>query len=284
MKERIGWEKVSGGSGNGSIYEAVYNDPSATQKNYLIQGSLLACTIFVGVYALATIVIFFLFGISEGGWLFLDWVVPYFAAWISVDTVYNKMGIKVPLNLVCCILVSVVISGCLAFIATFVAISLYAADVLREFYPRVFSGYGVALSKLGIILSGCCGIHFAYKNSGWHTDRDVKERQAQARAQERDATRYPATLTPRRDGRYDVSFVDFPGCISQGDNLALALHHGAIGLSLHISDMLESGKTPRWPSSLESARWSDEAKAAREGNPLPPGTRWQYISMFQKRK
>ena len=54
---------------------------------------------------------------------------------------------------------------------------------------------------------------------------------------------YPATFTPHNDGsgRYDVTFADLPGCVSQGASLEDALRMGQEALSLHIGSMIEDG-------------------------------------------
>lgn len=88
---------------------------------------------------------------------------------------------------------------------------------------------------------------------------------------------YPATFNPHEDGRYDITFVDFPGCISQGKNLEDALHSATEALALHISGLLADGDALPAPSTLEAARQADEAEALQEADPLPEGTLWQYI-------
>lgn len=88
---------------------------------------------------------------------------------------------------------------------------------------------------------------------------------------------YPVTLNPHEDGRYDVTFVDFPGCISQGKDLEHSLRMAQEALTLHISGMLADGDELPAPSSLEAARRADEVEAQEENDPLPEGTLWQYI-------
>ncbi|MDL2328233.1 type II toxin-antitoxin system HicB family antitoxin [Desulfosarcina sp. OttesenSCG-928-A07] len=88
---------------------------------------------------------------------------------------------------------------------------------------------------------------------------------------------YPATFNPHEDGRYDITFVDFPGCVSQGKNLEDALYKAAEVLTLHISGMLADGDALPTPSTLEAARQADEAEALEEADPLPEGTLWQYV-------
>ena len=67
---------------------------------------------------------------------------------------------------------------------------------------------------------------------------------------------YPATFTPHTDGtgRYDVTFADLPGCVSQGASLEDAIRMAQEALGLHIGSMVEDGDTLPEPSSLEGAR------------------------------
>lgn len=90
---------------------------------------------------------------------------------------------------------------------------------------------------------------------------------------------YPATLTPHSDGsgRYDVTFVDLPGCVSQGNNLEHALQRAEEALTLHVSGMQQDGDTLPKPSSLEQARTMDEEEARAEGEELAPGTVHQIV-------
>ena len=90
---------------------------------------------------------------------------------------------------------------------------------------------------------------------------------------------YPATLVPHplHPGRYDVTFVDLPGCVSSGDTLVDALRMAQEALTLHLGSMLEDGDPIPAPSSLEAARQADETEAAAENDPLPPKTIWQYV-------
>lgn len=90
---------------------------------------------------------------------------------------------------------------------------------------------------------------------------------------------FPATLTPHEDGsgRYEVTFEDLPGCVSQGANLEDALRMGQEALTLHLGSMLEDGDTIPAASSLDVAREKNEALAAEEGYAIPDGTLYQYI-------
>jgi predicted RNase H-like HicB family nuclease len=51
------------------------------------------------------------------------------------------------------------------------------------------------------------------------------------------ATAYSAVLNPIPDGGYEVSFPDFPGCVTFGDTYEQALEKGAEVLSLWIEEL-----------------------------------------------
>ena len=95
---------------------------------------------------------------------------------------------------------------------------------------------------------------------------------------------YPATFAPNSEGRYDVTFVDLPGCVSQGTGLEDAMRMAQEALSLHLSGMLEDGEKLPKPSSLEEARAKDEAFAKEEGYTLPEGTLRQFVMAEVKKK
>ena len=90
---------------------------------------------------------------------------------------------------------------------------------------------------------------------------------------------YPATFAPKNDGsgRYDITFADLPGCVSQGDNLEDALHMAQEALTLHLSGMLADGDPLPAPSTLEDARAKDEREAQTEGYELPQGALYQLV-------
>lgn len=90
---------------------------------------------------------------------------------------------------------------------------------------------------------------------------------------------YPATLIPHSDGsgRYDVTFVDLPGCVSQGIDLEDALRMGQEALSLHLGSMLEDGEALPAPSSLDEAQQKDVIEAREADYPLPEGLLYQFI-------
>jgi predicted RNase H-like HicB family nuclease len=90
---------------------------------------------------------------------------------------------------------------------------------------------------------------------------------------------YPATFLPhpKCPGRFDVTFVDLPGCVSFGDTLMDALRLAQETLTLHLRSMLEDGDPIPAPSTLDEARRKDEVESDAENDPLPEGTLWQYI-------
>ena len=90
---------------------------------------------------------------------------------------------------------------------------------------------------------------------------------------------YTAALEPHNDGtgRYDVTFPDLPGCVSQGDSLEDAVRMGKEALSLHVSAMLADGDKLPTPSTLEEARKMFEQVAVEAGDPVPENMMYQYI-------
>ncbi|MDL2275761.1 type II toxin-antitoxin system HicB family antitoxin [Desulfosarcina sp. OttesenSCG-928-G10] len=90
---------------------------------------------------------------------------------------------------------------------------------------------------------------------------------------------YPATLAPKNDGtgRYDVTFADLPGCVSQGDSLEDALRMAHEALTLHLGSMIEDGDPIPVPSSLEDARAKDAQTQREHGFTYPEGTLYQFI-------
>ena len=90
---------------------------------------------------------------------------------------------------------------------------------------------------------------------------------------------YPATLVPHplHEGRYDVTFVDFPGCVTYGDTLMEALRRAEEALHMHAKGLLADGGSLPEPSSPQAAREADEREAVEEGDPLPAGTLWQLV-------
>lgn len=91
---------------------------------------------------------------------------------------------------------------------------------------------------------------------------------------------YVATLDPHDDGsgRYDVTFADLPGCVTQGTDLEDALRMAQEAVSLHVAGMIADGETLPEPSTLSACKTHDEQEAREEGYALSEGTLWQYVS------
>ncbi len=85
---------------------------------------------------------------------------------------------------------------------------------------------------------------------------------------------YHAVIHKAPGTSYGISFPDFPGCISAGDNCAEAIASGMEALELHIEGMLEDGLEMPEPRSLEGILddpdWNDGAIIAIEA-PRPKG-------------
>ena len=53
---------------------------------------------------------------------------------------------------------------------------------------------------------------------------------------------YPAVFNPNERGGYDVSFPDFPGCVTYGDSLQDAQKYAAEALQLWLEEIKERGE------------------------------------------
>lgn len=69
---------------------------------------------------------------------------------------------------------------------------------------------------------------------------------------------YPALFDPHDDGRFDVTFPDIPGCITQGDDLADAYACAIEALALHLSDPAAGDPAPPEPSRAEDIQADPE--------------------------
>jgi predicted RNase H-like HicB family nuclease len=59
---------------------------------------------------------------------------------------------------------------------------------------------------------------------------------------------YPAIFNPAEEGGYDVSFPDFPGCVTQGETFEEAQQYAAEVLELWIEQLVADGQPiPRHP-------------------------------------
>ena len=67
---------------------------------------------------------------------------------------------------------------------------------------------------------------------------------------------YVATLDPHDDGsgRYDVTFADLPGCVTQGTDLEDALRMAQEAVSLHVAGMIAERCFPNLPPWLPARR------------------------------
>ena len=94
---------------------------------------------------------------------------------------------------------------------------------------------------------------------------------------------YPATFIPHTDGsgRYDVTFEDLPGCVSQGASLEDAIYMAQEALGLHLGSMVEDGDALPEPSSIEEARRKDKQEAKEAGYVIPDGTLYQFVLVPQ---
>lgn len=95
---------------------------------------------------------------------------------------------------------------------------------------------------------------------------------------------FTATFEPHGDGsgRYDVTFCDLPGCISQGENLDDAMRMARSAVAHHVGAMLKSGEALPQPSTPDEARQKDSASAREDGYDLSDGTIWQYVHFDPK--
>lgn len=67
--------------------------------------------------------------------------------------------------------------------------------------------------------------------------------------------RYPIAIEPGDDKTaHGVTVPDLPGCLSAGDSLDEAMVNAEEAILLYLEDLLDGGKAPPAPSSLESLR------------------------------
>jgi predicted RNase H-like HicB family nuclease len=77
--------------------------------------------------------------------------------------------------------------------------------------------------------------------------------------------RYVAFVHKEPDSIYGVSFPDFPGCISAGETLDLALANASEALQGHVQMMEADGETVPLPRSLEAIQVDPTLVEEREG-------------------
>lgn len=74
-------------------------------------------------------------------------------------------------------------------------------------------------------------------------------------------TEYIAAIF-EHDGVFDVAFPDFPGCVTQGDNLDNARSMAEEALALHMRGMSEDGETIPKPMGLVAAKKNELCEGA----------------------
>ena len=72
-------------------------------------------------------------------------------------------------------------------------------------------------------------------------------------------------LVHEDEGRYGISFPDFPGCVSGGDSLDAAVSRGAATLASHVEALLEGGDPMPQIRSLGELRADPEFREDAEG-------------------
>ncbi len=62
----------------------------------------------------------------------------------------------------------------------------------------------------------------------------------------------------RDDAGYGVSFPDFPGCVSVGDNIDEAIRHGSEALAFHVEGLTDDGESIPRPRSIDAIKADPE--------------------------
>jgi len=62
----------------------------------------------------------------------------------------------------------------------------------------------------------------------------------------------------RDDAGYGVSFPDFPGCVSVGDNIDEAIRHGSEALAFHVEGLIDDGESIPRPRSIDAIKADPE--------------------------
>lgn len=92
-------------------------------------------------------------------------------------------------------------------------------------------------------------------------------------------------LIHQAGGSYGISFPDFPGCISGGDDLDETLVMGTEALNMHIASMLEDGDMIPVPRGLDDLRADPEFTVDFEGAVVAtvpvfvPGRKTQRVNL-----
>lgn len=72
-------------------------------------------------------------------------------------------------------------------------------------------------------------------------------------------------IVHEEDGRYGISFPDFPGCISGGAILAEAMRRGREALRVHVESMIEDGEPVPLPRAIDALKADPEFRADAKG-------------------
>lgn len=67
------------------------------------------------------------------------------------------------------------------------------------------------------------------------------------------------------DGRYGISFPDFPGCVSGGASLEEAMRRGREALRTHVDSMLEDGEPLPVPRPVDALKSDPDFRADAAG-------------------
>lgn len=62
----------------------------------------------------------------------------------------------------------------------------------------------------------------------------------------------------RDDAGYGVSFPDFPGCVSVGDDIDEAIRHGSEALAFHVEGLIDDGESIPRPRSIDAIKADPE--------------------------
>ncbi|MYE23807.1 MAG: ribbon-helix-helix protein, CopG family [Gammaproteobacteria bacterium] len=69
--------------------------------------------------------------------------------------------------------------------------------------------------------------------------------------------RYVSFIHPD-DAGYGVSFPDFPGCVSVGDDIDEAIRHGSEALAFHVEGLIDDGESIPRPRSIDAIKADPE--------------------------
>ena len=69
----------------------------------------------------------------------------------------------------------------------------------------------------------------------------------------------------RDDDVYGVSFPDFPGCVSVGDTVNLAIRRGCEALAFHVEGLLDDGEPIPTPRSIDAIKADPDLADWRHG-------------------